>query len=97
MVGPLPLPDSNKSTISFGLRWADVDFVNGFLHVRQRADFYGAIGEPKSAAGHRSVPAGPFVLNTLREWKLRLPQWRSRSGVSVERRIGRGSRQHGAP
>jgi integrase len=57
-----------------GLRWADVDFANGFLHVRQRADFYGTLGEPKSAAGHRSVPAGPLVLNTLKEWKLACPK-----------------------
>lgn len=57
-----------------GLRWADVDFTDGYLHVRQRADFYGAIGEPKSSAGHRSVPAGPFVLNTLKEWKLACPK-----------------------
>jgi integrase len=32
------------------------------------------LGEPKSAAGHRSVPAGPFVLNTLKEWKLACPK-----------------------
>ncbi len=57
-----------------GLRWADVDFANGFLYVCQRADFYCALGEPKSPTGHRSVPAGPIVLNTLREWKLACPK-----------------------
>jgi integrase len=76
------------------LRWADVDVANGSIHVRQRADFYGALGEPKSAAGHRSVPASPFVLNTLKEWKLACPKGRSRSGVSVKRRIGSRSCQH---
>jgi integrase len=54
-----------------GLRWADVDFDNGFIRVRQRADFYQTIGEPKSAAGLRDVPAGPMVLNALRRWRLR--------------------------
>jgi hypothetical protein len=44
-----------------GLRWSDVDFTNGFLHVRQRADFYGMLGEPKSAAGHRPVRAKGFL------------------------------------
>ena len=34
-----------------GLRWADADLKNGRLHVRQRADRYGAIGNPKSRAG----------------------------------------------
>ncbi|AVM75118.1 tyrosine-type recombinase/integrase [Magnetospirillum gryphiswaldense] len=57
-----------------GLRWQDVDFADGYLHIRQRADFYCEIGEPKSAAGHRSVPAGPMVLNALREWKLACPK-----------------------
>jgi integrase len=57
-----------------GLRWSDVDEANGFIHIRQRADFYCAIGEPKSAAGHRSVPAGPLVLNTLKEWKQDCPK-----------------------
>jgi integrase len=54
-----------------GLRWIDVDYENGFIHVRQRADFYQTIGEPKSAAGLRDVPAGPMVLNALRRWRLR--------------------------
>jgi integrase len=57
-----------------GLRWVDVDLKGGVLHVRQRADCYCEIGEPKSKAGHRSVPLGPMVLNVLREWKLRCPQ-----------------------
>jgi integrase len=56
-----------------GLRWSDVDQDNGFIRVRQRADAYQAIGEPKSAAGLRDVPAGPLVLNALRRWRLRCP------------------------
>ncbi len=56
-----------------GLRWKDIDFSGGFIHVRQRADFYCELGEPKSAAGHRAVPAGPLVLNTLRRWKEECP------------------------
>ena len=57
-----------------GLRWKDVDLKGGVLHVRQRADRYSEIGEPKSKAGHRTVPLGPMVLNVLREWKLKCPQ-----------------------
>jgi integrase len=57
-----------------GLRWADVDLKAGELHVRQRADRFNIIGKPKSAAGERVVPFGPFVANTLREWKLRCPK-----------------------
>jgi integrase len=56
-----------------GLRWADVDLKAGELHVRQRADRYNKIGKPKSEAGNRTVPLGPLLTNTLREWKLRCP------------------------
>lgn len=49
-----------------GLRWQDVDFEAGFIRIRQRADAYNEIGEPKSKAGFRDIPAGPMVLNALR-------------------------------
>jgi integrase len=57
-----------------GLRWSDVDFKKGELHVQQRADRYNAIGKPKSEAGERTVPIPPPVLNTLREWRLMCPK-----------------------
>jgi integrase len=57
-----------------GLRWQDVDFEKGFIHIRQRADAYNQMGEPKSRAGYRDIPAGPMVLNALRRWKLRCPK-----------------------
>jgi integrase len=53
-----------------GLCWPKA----GGLHVRQRADRYGSMGEPKSKAGHRTVPLAPLVLRALREWKLRCPR-----------------------
>jgi integrase len=56
-----------------GLRWTDVDLTKGEIHVRQRADRYNAIGNPKSWSGTRTIPIGPFVVNTLREWKLKCP------------------------
>ncbi|HEV2977966.1 MAG TPA: site-specific integrase [Casimicrobiaceae bacterium] len=57
-----------------GLRWEAVDLKGGELHVRQRADRYNVMGEPKSRAGHRAVPLGPLVLNALREWRLVCPR-----------------------
>ena len=57
-----------------GLRWSDVDLKKGELHVRQRADHYNVIGHPKSGAGARTIPLGPLVLNTLKEWKLACPK-----------------------
>jgi integrase len=57
-----------------GLRWADIDLKRAVLHVRQRADRYQQIGRPKSAAGERTVPLPPMLVNTLREWKLACPK-----------------------
>jgi len=57
-----------------GLRWSDVDLKAAVLHVRQRADRYGTIGNPKSKAGHRAVPLAPQVVQALREWKLQCPK-----------------------
>ena len=53
-----------------GLRWTDVDLENGVIHVAQRADKWGSLGSPKSAAGARDIPLTPMVVNTLRQWKL---------------------------
>lgn len=57
-----------------GLRWEDVDFERSQIHIRQRADRFGAIGSPKSQASRRIIPMTPMVANTLREWKLAYPR-----------------------
>jgi integrase len=57
-----------------GLRWRDVDLKAGELHVRQRADRYNVIGQPKSESGVRSINLGPRVVAALKEWKLACPK-----------------------
>jgi integrase len=57
-----------------GLRWADVDIAKRQIHVRQRADRYGTIGQPKSSAGTRTIPIEDMVVNALREWRLACPK-----------------------
>jgi integrase len=57
-----------------GLRWVDVDLKKAQLHVRQRADVFRVMGKPKSAAGERTIPMPPLLVNTLREWKLACPK-----------------------
>jgi integrase len=57
-----------------GLPWSAVDFDKKTIIVRQRADEWGTIGMPKSAAGQREIPMSPTVFNTLREWKLVCPK-----------------------
>jgi integrase len=57
-----------------GLTWDDVDFEQNVIHVRQRANLWGEIGAPKSAAGEREIPMSPMVVNALKEWKLACPR-----------------------
>jgi integrase len=56
-----------------GLRWSDVDFKKKNLHVRQRADLRGNIGNPKSQDSQRTVPIPSKTLAALREWKPQCP------------------------
>ena len=64
-----------------GLRWSDIDFKRGEVHVRQRADGLNKIGRPKSAAGERTVTLPPMVVRALQEWKLACP--RSELGLAL--------------
>jgi integrase len=57
-----------------GLTWDNVDFERQVIHVRQRANLWGEIGAPKSAAGERQIPMSPMVVNALREWRLACPK-----------------------
>jgi integrase len=54
-----------------GLQWQDVDLAAATLTVRQRADPWGTLGQPKSKAGQRTVPLSPEVVATLRKWRVR--------------------------
>ena len=56
-----------------GLTWSDIDLKQSELHVRQRADCFAAIGSLKSAAGRRSVPLLPMLVQALRHWQLACP------------------------
>jgi len=49
-----------------GLRWGDIDFETKVVHVRRRADARRTIGDPKSAAGTRTIPLIDLVANALR-------------------------------
>ncbi len=63
-----------RSSEMRGLRWHDVDLKKGELHVRQRADRFGVMGKLKSPSSERTIPLGPVVLNTLKEWRLACPK-----------------------
>jgi integrase len=59
-----------------GLCWSNVNLKAGTITVSQRADQWGDIGAPKSAAGFRTIPIPPMLVSELRMWKLRAPHSR---------------------
>lgn len=64
-----------------GLRWDALDLENGKLHVRQRADGWNTIGDPKTAKSNRTISIGPETVRLLREWKLRQPAKSASQGL----------------
>ncbi len=57
-----------------GLTWDNIDLSGGLLKVRQRADYRGIMGNPKSQAGARDIVLAPMAANALRQWKLACPR-----------------------
>jgi integrase len=56
-----------------GLPWSDVDLDTRHIHVRQRADRYNEIGNPKSEDSHRTVSIPPATVAALQAWKNECP------------------------
>jgi integrase len=57
-----------------GLSWKDINLKAAKLDVNQRADRKKKIDAPKSESGERTIPLPSWVVNTLREWKLKCPK-----------------------
>jgi integrase len=70
-----------------GLGWDAVDFAKEVIHVHQRADNWGVMGRPKSAAGDREIPMAPIVVSALKEWRLACPKLKPAGGAG-EGRLG---------
>lgn len=64
-----------------GLRWDNVDLDTGEVVVRERADAFGDIGDPKSAQGAREVPMGAGLIAALKEWKIAQPPAQRENGL----------------
>jgi integrase len=78
-----------------GLIWDDVDDKrNNSIHVRQRANLWGEIGAPKSAAGDRDIPMSPMVVNVLETC---LPKGEARACFPERQWQRRESREHRQP
>ena len=53
-----------------GLRWCDVDLKANELHIRQRIDRWGKVGNPKSDTSSRTIPLPGPAVQALREWQM---------------------------
>jgi integrase len=54
------------------IRWGDLDFEHGVLHVRE-AYVWGKFGPPKSKASRGPVPLHPFLASFLQVWRGETP------------------------
>lgn len=66
-----------------GLRWRDVDFAEGIVHVRNivtRGQRGLALGPPKTAKSRRDIPLTPTLNEVLAEQRRRLEQDRMLAG-----------------
>jgi integrase len=52
----------------FALKWGDVDFREGTLHVT-RSIAYGVVGRCKTEASQKPVPVHPILAETLLQWR----------------------------
>lgn len=57
-----------------GLVWDCVDFDAQIIKVRQRADRFNQMGDPKSHSSRRDIPMAPMVYKALKAWKTHCPK-----------------------
>jgi integrase len=54
---------------ALALRWGDLDWATRRIHLRQRANKWGEVGQLKSETSYRSIPMAPIVETTLLGWR----------------------------
>lgn len=69
-----------------GLRWADVDFESGVLHIR-RGVVSAVVGEVKTDASRSQLPLAPFILNALATWQRETPYARPNDWIFASPRM----------
>jgi len=69
-----------------GLRWEDVDFDSGVLHVR-RGVVSAVVGEVKTDASKSQLPLAPFMLNVLAAWRRETPYARPSDWIFASPRM----------
>jgi integrase len=52
----------------FGLKWGDIDFVQGTMNVT-RSIVYGVVGQCKTESSQKPVPVHPLLADALSDWR----------------------------
>lgn len=69
----------------FGLKWRDIDFDPKTINVT-RSIVYGVVGQCKTEASQKPVPAHPLLLEALAAWRQQQPYKRPDDWVFASRR-----------
>jgi len=76
---------------SAALTWADMDFENNVIHVRQTLTFDGdghiVTGPPKTSAGERDIPMNEDIRQTLRGQGLKMAETFGRQALADDQRV----------
>ena len=80
-----------------GLRWADINFENESLRVKQTVQVDGTFGTPKSYRSRRSIPVPKFLLKTLKTHRARQSEQRLVAGAAWQDLDLVATRADGAP
>ncbi len=69
----------------FGLRWSDIDFAEGVMHVI-RSVVYGVVGPCKTESSQKPVPLYPLLAEAFMQWRERSTNRKSEDWVFPSRR-----------
>jgi integrase len=79
-----------------GLKWSDVDWRQGVIHVRREYS-RGRFGPPKTKHAWRTVPMPQQLVSELKRWKLACPKGEARSVLPHGVRRATGRREPAKP
>jgi integrase len=69
----------------FGLKWGDIEFGEGHMHVT-RSIVYGVVGPCKTEASQKPVPIHPILSEALLQWRKGVRYTRAEDWVFASRR-----------
>lgn len=70
-----PYLAGTRPSEQLALKWGDVDFESGLIHIRRVQLKDGSLSEvTKTAAGLRAIPMSPMLREALLAWRVRCPR-----------------------